>query len=166
MKKVKNNKTIEVIIPINDITTIPELQNLILQGLILELETERLIDENGVEFKKIYFNNIDNDLLYFFLLKDYVINLLNGKQTPYVYIEEDLLVEKPSFLDDEDDDRSLEEYLISYVEDIENEMIYVEIGSYINGSRGSYTQNEELKKWGIEYGLNKVLITDKKTNIE
>ena len=155
MQEVKQNKTIEVIIPMMDVMTNETLQALVMQGLILDLATERLIDAEGVEYKKIYFNNIEFEHLQFFLSQGYEINLLNGLQTPYITVNVAEL-DKPF----SDTEMFLKDYCISY--NVDGETAKVEIGHYPNGSsRNLYTQSEELYQWGLTYGNKNISINDR-----
>jgi len=155
MEKIIQQKTIAVYLPMLSILTDADLQPLILQGVIFELATERVI-ENEIEYKIIYFNSIEQNLLQLFLVKGFRIDILNSLQTPYVKIKKNLLD-----LPFSDTDILLKDYAISYF--IENDFVFVEIGHYDNNiNRQNYTNFAELKAWGEIYGFENILITDNK----
>jgi hypothetical protein len=155
MEKIIQKKTIAVYVPMASILTDADLQPLIMQGVIFGLATERVI-ENEIEYKIIYFNSIEQNLLQLFLVKGFRIDILNSLQTPYVKIKKNLLD-----LTFSDTGILLKDYAISYL--IEDDYAFVEIGHYDNGiNRQNYTNFTELKEWGEIYGFNNILITDKK----
>jgi hypothetical protein len=156
MQEVKQNKTIEVIMPMNDVMTLIELQPLIMQAIILDLATERLEDLiEDAEYKKVYFNNIETEHLQYFISQGYEINMLNSLQTPYITVDVAEL-DKPF----KDTEILLKDYTISY--HIDGETAKVEIGHYPNGSnRNLYTQSEELYQWGLTYGNKNISINDR-----
>jgi hypothetical protein len=155
MEKIIQKKTIAVYLSMASILTDADLQPLIMQGVVFELATERVI-ENEIEYKIIYFNSIEQNLLQLFLVKGFRIDILNSFQTPYVKIKKTLLD-----LPFSDTGILLKNYAISYL--IEDDYAFVEIGHYDNGlNRCNYTTFEELKAWGEIYGFENILITDKK----
>lgn len=157
MKKITQNKTIAVYIPMMSILTDADLQPLIMQGVVFDLATERVADDEQ-EYKLIYFNTIEKELLKSFLTKGFRIDILNGLQTPYVHIDKSEL-DKPF----SDTEILLKDYTISYVDDAKDKTkCYVEIGHYSNGiNRADYTKSEELVQWSEIYGNENVLIIDK-----
>jgi len=160
MEKIIQQKTIAVYLPMLSILTDADLQPLIMQGVVFELATERVI-ENEIEYKIIYFNSIEQNLLQLFLVKGFRIDILNSLQTPYVHIaklELDKSFGTTNVL--------LKDYTISYTDDTTDVLkCYVEIGHYENGiNRQDYTKFEELQQWADLYGIGNIVICNKITS--
>ena len=121
MKKIKNTKAIQVIVPnkiINDNTSPYYIGGYSLITTSLNDDAQYLADYEEVECSVAEISTINNDFIHLILFdsidgsRGYALNMLNGGKTPYIHIDSDLLVERPDFLE-EGDDRSLEEYCIS-----------------------------------------------------
>ena len=79
-------KNIEDIIPMNDIIT-GKLNELINQGVILDLAVGRF-KIGDIEYKQVFFNFIEDDLLAYCISQGYEINWLKPYNYPYIELDE------------------------------------------------------------------------------
>lgn len=168
MKKIKNTRTIQIIVPnevINDANSPYFVGGYTLITNSLNDDEQYLVELDNVVCSVAEVSNIHTEFVHLILTdaktkEGYAINMLRGYKIPYVHIDKTLL-DKPF----SDTEILLKDYAISYVDDDEDKTkCYVEIGHYENGiNRSNYTQFDELKLWAELYGIENVLIVDKIT---
>ena len=98
MKIIKNEKNIELIIPIEAFTTDSNLQDLKYKAEILGLETDRAVDSDGKIYKRIYLNFTEVDLM-MYMVNAYAMNWLKSVNTPYIELPKSTKVSLPTYSD-------------------------------------------------------------------